>query len=449
MLDRHSDASGTSTGGATHAVPHLEERPAILNVPGIPQAGIPQANGKAAGGVLAVERGLIRRLLHSLGDPPICIVLWNGEAITTSTRSPVARLVFRDRAPLYRLVLNPDFQFGEMYSQGRIDVQGDLVELFEAVFQSQLDRLNGGHFHTARPNRSRRGALGRARENIHHHYDIGNSFYKLWLDEQMLYTCAYFETAHTSLEAAQVAKMEHVCRKLRLVPGERVVEAGCGWGALALHMARHHGVTVRAYNISHEQVMFARARAKVEGLESRVEFVEDDYRTIDGHYDAFVSVGMLEHVGPANYHELGGVIDRCLPRDRSAGRGLIHTIGRNLAMRMDPWIAARIFPGACPPSLKEMMNIFEPYSLSVLDIENLRLHYALTLRHWLARFEAHHTEFGAMFDQRFVRMWRLYLASSQVAFTTGWMQLFQVVFNRATNNDIPLTRRHLYFDAGG
>ena len=277
-------------------------------------------------------------------------------------------------------------------------------------------------------------SLARSRENVHHHYDIGNDFYRLWLDEQLAYTCAYFPEPGVSLEAAQIAKFDHVCRKVWLQPGETVVEAGCGWGALALHMARHYQVNVRAYNISHEQIVYARERAKAEGLSDRVEFVEDDWRHIAGRYDVFVSIGMLEHVGPSNYRRLGEVIHRVLT-DR--GRGIIHSIGRNKPAPVDLWIERRIFPGSYPPSLAEMMQILEPREFSVLDVENLRLHYAQTLRHWLGRFEGAAEQVTKMFDQRFVRMWRLYLAGSIAAFEGGSLQLFQVVFARGKVNDMP------------
>ena len=245
------------------------------------------------------------------------------------------------------------------------------------------------------------------------------------IPENLRYLCSFYPS------------ISHVCRKLGLAPGQTVVEAGCGWGSLALHMARHHGVRVKAYNICHQQILLARERAKAEGLDGRVEFIEDDYRNVAGRFDAFVSVGMLEHVGPEHYRELGGVIDRCLT---PSGRGLIHSIGRNRPVRPNSWIVARIFPGGYTPTLREMADIFEPWSFSVLDVENLRLHYAFTLRHWLDRFEAHEEQVRRMFDETFVRMWRLYLASSLAAFTTGWMQLFQIVFARSMNNDLPLTR---------
>jgi cyclopropane-fatty-acyl-phospholipid synthase len=229
----------------------------------------------------------------------------------------------------------------------------------------------------------------------------------------MQYTCAYYPSPSMTLEAAQRAKMRHVCLKLGLQEGESVVEAGSGWGGLACFMTREFGVRVRAYNTSHEQVAHSRERAEREGLSDRVEFVEDDYRNIRGKYDAFVSVGMLEHVGPDHYRELGAVVDRCLSHQ---GRGLIHSIGRNRPAPMNAWIERRIFPGAYPPTLGEMMAIFEPCALSVLDVENLRLHYARTLEHWLERFESHADAIGSQFDERFVRAWRLYLSGSIAAF---------------------------------
>ncbi|MGH8603342.1 MAG: class I SAM-dependent methyltransferase, partial [Gammaproteobacteria bacterium] len=263
-----------------------------------------------------------------------------------------------------------------------------------------------------------------------------------WLDrEAMQYTCAYFRRPDVTLEQAQTAKMHHICRKLRLKAGETVVEAGCGWGGLALFMAKHYGVTVRAYNISHEQVEYARARAQTEGSSDHVDYIEDDYRNIRGHYDVFVSIGMLEHVGPAHYHELGKVIDQCL---QDKGRGLIHNIGRNRPLGTTSWIEKRIFPGSYPPTLREMMAVLEPFSFSVIDVENLRMHYAKTLEHWLRRFENHAQEVCDLYDETFVRAWRLYLAGSIASFSAGWLQLYQVLFHRAHDNDLPWSRDYIY-----
>lgn len=399
-----------------------------------------QAAGRKASGA---DKWLLSRLLRAAGNPPIRVILWDGQEVSISATSPVSRLIIRDRNALLRLALRPDLYLGELYSEGRVEIPDDLVVFMETVSRTELDyqhqslwaKLVAGLYLL------RRNTVSRAQDNIYHHYDIGNDFYELWLDKQLIYTCAYFPSPTATLEEAQIAKLDHVCRKVRLQPGEQVVEAGCGWGALALHMARHYGVEVKAYNISREQLAYARERAHQEGLDQQVQFIEGDYRHIEGQFDAFVSVGMLEHVGVKHYRELGDVMNRCL---RPHGRGLIHSIGRNRPAPMNAWIEKRIFPGAYPPSLMEMQNLFEPWRFSILDVENIRLHYAETLRHWLQRFEANADRVARMFDQAFVRAWRFYLSGSIAAFTTGELQLFQVVFARYDNNDIPWTREFIY-----
>jgi len=404
------------------------------------ELGILTAKERAYG----IEKWLLLRMLDHLGRPPIKFVLWSGEEISSSHDRPVARIIIRNRKTLLKLLANPNLHFGDAYAEGKIEIDGNLVELLEAVYRaiyqaSQDDSITGRVSRII--NRPRVNSLSGSRENIHHHYDIGNPFYRLWLDENMQYTCAYFASADMTLEEAQVAKMDHVSRKLQLKPGETVVEAGCGWGGLSLHMAKHYGVKVKAFNISHQQVLFARERAEALGLSERVEYIEDDYRNISERFDAFVSVGMLEHVGTNNYRELGRVIKCCLKEN---GRGLIHSIGRNKAEPMDPWIEKRIFPGAYPPTLREMMEIFEPWGFSVTDVENLRLHYAKTLKHWLERFEEASCQIDKQFDQQFTRAWRLYLAGSLAGFTAGTLQLFQVLFAHPEKSDLHWTRSHLY-----
>jgi len=276
---------------------------------------------------------------------------------------------------------------------------------------------------------------------VHHHYDLGNDFYALWLDSNMVYTCAYYDTPAATLDEAQVAKLDHVCRKLRLEPGQKVIEAGCGWGALALHMAEHYGVDVIAYNNSREQVAWARDRAAARGLDDRVTFVEDDYRGIDERCDVFVSIGMLEHVGLADFRPLGALIKRVLKPD---GIGLIHSIGRSFPHPPDPWIVKHIFPGGHMPSLGEMMSVFEPHKFSILDVENLRPHYARTCAAWLQNFEAVADQVADMYDEEFVRKWRLYLAGSSAGFKFGTLQLYQILFAPQSNRNVPWTRHYLY-----
>jgi len=387
----------------------------------------------------AVDRWLKDVLSRRFDGSRVRFALWDEPELTASSRLPVT-LRFGDRGALLGLMANPPLNFGDLYSTGRITLDGDLGVVLDEAY-----RNGGRHPKWARilaRLRAKTPDLSDSRRNIHHHYDIGNEFYRLWLDQAALqYTCAYYADETMTLEQAQQAKMHHVCRKLQLKPGEQVVEAGGGWGGFALFMARHYGVRVRSFNISGEQIAWSREWARKEELEGQVEFVEDDYRNISGRCDVFVSVGMLEHVGTGNYPELGALINRVLTPE---GRGLIHSIGRDRPQPLNPWITRRIFPGAYPPTLKEMMDIFESSDLSVLDVENLRLHYARTLEHWLQRYEENIDSVRSLFDEDFVRAWRLYLAGSNRAFEHGTLQLFQVVFSRSGMNAIPRTRAHIY-----
>ncbi|MDP6391507.1 MAG: cyclopropane-fatty-acyl-phospholipid synthase family protein [Arenicellales bacterium] len=395
------------------------------------------------GATRGYEKWSTRKLTQFLGKPKITISLWDGYCVRPDQGESLGTVHIRNRHALNQLLLKGDVGFGDQFSVGGIDVEGKLadvlLELYVARNRSESSLKSIGEFlHKRGPQRN---TLEGSRDHIHHHYDIGNDFYRLWLDQEMQYTCAYFPERGMTLEAAQQAKLDHVCRKLQLKAGDRVAEAGCGWGSLARHMAINYGAQVTAWNISHEQIEFAKERARVEGFDKQVRYVEDDYRTISGEYDVFVSVGMLEHVGRQNYLELGRVVDRCLA---PAGRALIHTIGRNQPKLMNAWIEKRIFPGAYPPTLSEMMDILEPYCFSVLDVENLRLHYARTLEHWQARYDEARDEVIEMFDQDFSRAWRLYLAGSVAAFLAGSLQLFQVLFVREQNNLIPWSRLHQY-----
>ena len=395
----------------------------------------------------AMERHLIKLLYDSIGKPRISIELWDGTRIGESG-DKVPGFVIHNRSSLWKLVFNPELQFGEGYSEQGIDIVGDLVKLLEEIYLARKGtevekrlvevllhknrKLSAYKFHIN---------LRKARQNAQHHYDLSNDFYRLWLDDEMVYTCGYFPTVDTSLEQAQFAKMEHICKKLELKPGDTVIEAGCGWGGLSRHMAKQYGVNVKAYNVSHAQIAEAKARCRQEGLEDRITYVEDDYRNIRGDADVFVSVGMLEHVGPRHYRELGALIDTIL---KPRGRGLIHTIGQNQSQPVNPWLHKYIFPDGHPPTLREMMDIFEPFDFTLNDIENIGFHYAITLQHWLRRFEQHRDQVMGMFDEFFVRMWRLYLSGSIANFTTGNLQLYQALFTRAGNQNLQMTRAHLY-----
>ena len=394
--------------------------------------------------VTEFDRRLLRMILVNVGNPRFTFRLWDGEDFTVSDGAPVACLEFRNRRVLYELLASPSVGFGECYSKGLIEVHGDFLTLANEIVTAMIRQRARGYWKHKILSvlaSMQSNTRSRSRHNVNHHYDLGNDFYKLWLDERMLYTCAYYETPGTGLAQAQLAKLDHVCRKLRLKAGQTVIEAGCGWGGLAMHMAEHYGVRVKAYNNSREQVEYAREQASLRGLDGQVEFVLDDYRTIDQPCDVFVSVGMLEHVGLKNFRKLGDIINLSLKPD---GMALIHTIGRSHPSKADRWIRKHIFPGGHIPSLGEMASLFEPNKFSVLDVENLRLHYARTCADWLENFEAVSEQVAEMYSEEFVRTWRLYLASSSAGFQSGTLQLYQILFAPRGNNDVPWTRQYQY-----
>jgi cyclopropane-fatty-acyl-phospholipid synthase len=391
-----------------------------------------------------IDQAIVLLIMKNAGNPRISVRLWDGNEFPVTRERPVACLEFLSRRAVLQLLNSPGLGFGECYSQGLIEVHGDFLafinEVTAAITRKYSHRYRIPKLQSAMQ-ALRRNSPSRSKYNAHHHYDLGNDFYRMWLDERMVYTCAYYDSPDATLAEAQLAKLDHVCRKLDLKPGQTVVEAGSGWGALAMHMAEHYGVEVKAYNVSRAQIEWAREKAAAMGLGSRLEFIRGDYRSIGERCDRFVSVGMLEHVGRANYRVLGELIERCL---KPEGLALIHTIGRSQPKPADAWIRKYIFPGGHIPSLSEMMAVFEPNRFTVLDIENLRLHYARTCADWLANYEAVAEKVSAMYSEEFARMWRLYLAGSSAGFQSGTLQLYQVVFAHGTNNKVPWTREYQY-----
>ncbi len=360
---------------------------------------------------------------------------------------PAFHLIFKTERALRDMVRYPSMGLGESYMAEEIDVEGDLQLFYRLGFLVKGGHIKPGIMESLRFAVGyflRRNTLEGSRKNIAAHYDLGNDFYSLWLDrEAKQYTCAYFETREDTLEQAQLNKLDLVCRKLRLQAGDTVVEAGCGWGGLGLHAARNYGVNIRSYNISKEQVAYAREKAARLGV-TNVEYVLDDYRNIgaDGRtYDKFVSIGMLEHVGVENYAKLYDIVARAV---KPNGMALIHSIGREAPAATDPWLEKYIFPGSRMPSLAEMVTPLEVVDrpLHVVDVENLRYHYALTLDHWAARLEAHADEIRSQYDEAFYRMFRMYLHASAAGFRWGGIQLFQMLLCNGYDNEEPLTRHH-------
>ena len=279
--------------------------------------------------------------------------------------------------------------------------------------------------------------VGQAQENVAHHYDLGNEFYKLFLDKNMLYSCAYFHNENESLEQAQRNKLRLIAAKMNLKPGQKVLDIGCGWGDMALYLASMEDVHVVGVTLSTEQQKLATERAKEMGLSNKVEFRLQDYRDIDEQFDRIVSVGMFEHVGVSHYDEFFAKLNQLMPDD---GLALIHSIGHMSPPGMaSKFMRKYIFPGAYSPALSEVFENLERNSLWCLDMEFLRVHYADTLKHWEKRFQENRGEVEKMYDEKFARMWEFYLISAEAMFRTGSQLVFHMQLSR--NRDAaPLTR---------
>ncbi len=386
------------------------------------------------------ERKLIRALRAAAGPVPVRFRIGDvAEEQDAELGLPVIRIA--DRRTALSLLVDPEIAFGDGYAEGRIEIDGDLLSTLCLLYKAPVLHRFPSKLATAAQKLIHGQSIRQARANARQHYSLDTDFYRAWLDREMVYTCAYFPEPGLSLDAAQKAKLDLICRKVWLQHGDRVVEAGCGWGALALHMAENYGVTVKAFNVCQEQIEVARESARCRGLESRVEFIQDDYRNLRGNAEVFVSVGMIEHVGPAHYQELADVIHRSIG---DTGRGLLHFIGRSNHAGLSPWIQKRIFPGAYIPAMSQILDPMEQHAYATLDVENLRLHYARTLEFWLQNYEKHFDAVAERFGMNFARTWRLYLAGSAAGFHVGTLQLFQITFAGSRCADIPWSRAYLY-----
>ncbi len=344
---------------------------------------------------------------------------------------PAVTMRLSDPSLYRKLFLNPELHAGEAYMDERLTFPGSSLREFLTLFS--VNRLSLGSYPLQRTLRRVSKALrgfqqanpvGRAQANVAHHYDLGNDFYRLFLDRTMQYSCAYFADEDETLEAAQRNKMRLIAAKLQLRPGLKVLDIGSGWGGLALYLAHLENVEIVGVTLSREQHALSSARAQRAGLAGRVRFELIDYRALEGRFDRIVSVGMFEHVGVGHYDEFFAKSNALLADD---GVMLLHSIGHmSPPGTASPWLRKYIFPGAYSPALSEVFPAVERNSLWVTDLEFLRLHYARTLAHWHARFEANRAKVEAMYDARFCRMWEFYLISAEMMFRTGSQLVFHM-----------------------
>ena len=392
---------------------------------------------------------MLKPLFNSLlKQGSLTAILPGGRRLTYGRGGPHLGIRLRDRRAVFDLATDPDLKLGELYMDGRLTIEGGDVADLLALLMLNLNVSKPSGLHKAlRAVRTKLRALSqynpasRAKRNVAHHYDLSSELYARFLDRDRQYSCAYFPRGDETLEEAQIAKKRHIAAKLLLdKPGLKILDIGCGWGGLALDLARDAGANVLGVTLSEEQIAMARERSEKARLNDRCRFELVDYRALSGVYDRIVSVGMFEHVGAPHYRQFFGKMRQLLADD---GVMLLHTIGRlDGPGSTNPWIAKYIFPGGYVPSLSELTAAVEKSGLLITDIEILRLHYAKTLAEWRRRFNAQRPEIVNLYDERFCRMWEFYLAGAEMAFRYDDQVVFQVQLARRLET-LPMTRDYV------
>ncbi len=415
---------------------------------------------------VSVAREFLEALFEHLHPRPFAVRFWDGTVWEAETEEPQFTLVLKHPGALRAMFrdVSSDLSLGEAYIYDDFDLEGDIFAVFPVadalleadwslpekvrLFQMlhRLPKPEGERWRAARL-RGKRHSLERDREAIRYHYDVPSEFYALWLDRNMVYSCAYFQTGEEDIHTAQEQKLDYICRKLRLKPGERLLDIGCGWGALVIHAAKHYGVEAVGITLSENQYRWAQEWIRREGLEGRARVELRDYRELDEAeaFDKLVSVGMFEHVGeemlPVYFRQAWQLL-------KPGGVFLNHGIARN-ANR--PWQRNTfgdkyVFPDGELLPLWLTLKVAQEVGFEVRDVENLREHYALTLRHWVRRLEAHHQEALRIVDETTYRIWRLFMAGSSHNFLKGRHELYQTLLVKAPGgpSGLPWTRADWY-----
>ncbi len=390
-----------------------------------------------------VEKTLIDTFFKRFKKGILTVKFWDGTSKTYGSGAPSATMTITSPKVVRAMFKNLTLGVGESYMDGTLLLEPleaftDIAYMNLGTYVDLMQKLNP-------PRMLQRNTKNRQAAYIRHHYDLGNDFYKLWLDnETMAYTCAYFKKRTDSLSQAQTQKINHVLRKLQLKKGMTIAELGCGWGHLLVQAAKQYGVTGIGVTLSKEQFDYAKALAKREKVEKKVTFELVNYQDLAKRgvqYDRVYSVGLFEHVGRDNQDQYFKTVDALL---KPGGVSVLHSIVYQVERPIDAWIDRYIFPGGHLHPVSKMVGYLPAYDFRLMDYESLRLHYAFTLAEWNKRFKAHKKEVIAMFDERFYRMWHLYLAGCSSSFRYGEIDLGQFVFSKGVNNDLPLTREHMY-----
>jgi len=392
---------------------------------------------------MKLEKMFFHKFLEVLFSDTVKVKYWDGNEEKIGEGKAKFEVIFNDKISKKETLRDPFMSLGEAYMDNVLDFKGNLREILESIYKNKDSFLNDvGTFsklYKVIPN-----TIKKSKKNVRYHYDLGNDFYNLWLDKTMTYSCAYFKTPEDSLYEAQVNKVQYILKKLNLKKGQRLLDIGCGWGALIIEAAKQYGVHAVGITLSKEQYDKVNQRIKENHLEDKVEVRLEDYRELVGKVDKFdriVSVGMIEHLGRKNLKIYMESVKSMLVQ---GGVALLHCITAQTESEVNQWTKKYIFPGGYIPSIRELVSLMADNDLHLVDAESLRLHYYMTLKYWAENFENALDEVREMKDEKFIRMWRLYLNGCAASFHYGVIDIHQFLITNGLNNEIPMTRDHLY-----
>jgi len=394
-----------------------------------------------------VKKTVLKAFFKSIHGVDFRVVFWDGETIDYGTGKPPMAIIFNRELPFNFNLADPALAFGEAYMDGIIDFEGDLEEILLIIKRNRDILISGDlkkKLFSAFQNIGSLDSRQRQKQNIQHHYDLGNDFFALWLDQTMSYSCAYFRDPGDSLTNAQIQKIDLILSKLQLKPGERLLDIGCGWGWLIIRAAQQFKVSALGITLSQEQYNAVNLRIKELGLSDRVEVRLQNYLELPDReqFDKVVSVGMFEHVGREN---LGAYMDKVHKVVVPGGLSMLHTITGMEERPVNSWVEKYIFPGGYIPSLRETIWLLPQYDFHLLHAESLRMHYAMTLDRWHENFSKQKDIIKNKLGERFIRMWSLYLRGCAANFRVTGLNVYQLLFSRGLNNSsLPLTMENVY-----
>ena len=388
-----------------------------------------------------LEKSFLKTFLGKFKGVSFNVEFWDGDEVKVGEDNPKFKIILHKPLKKKDILTSTTLAFGEAYMKGDIEIEGDLFTVFDELLKciefstnfGALTKIFGGST-----------SMKKQKEEVTSHYDIGNDFYKIWLDDTLSYSCAYFKKCDDTLHDAQMNKIHHILKKLNLSEGLSLLDIGCGWGGLLIEAAKLYKVKGLGITLSEEQYKAFKERIERENLQDYIDVKIMDYRELSkSHlkFDRVVSVGMLEHVGRPNYDLFFKNVDSVL---KKGGLFLLHYISGLQESEGDAWIKKYIFPGGVLPSFREIINISGDYKYHTIDVESLRLHYKKTLLMWAKNFDDNIDKIKTMFDDEFIRMWRMYLYACAAVFNNGIVDLHQILFVKGVNNELPMTRDYMY-----